>query len=643
MRNYFTSDARAPLLSLLAVVIFSCVLYLPGLNGGYTFDDFPNIVDNEALQVVDGSSQEWLRAAWASPASDLQRPLASLSFAINHYFTGLAPWPMKATNLAIHLLNGFLLFMLLRALLSCMPASNGLDHTRSRTAWLPFLVASAWLLHPINLSAVLYVVQRMESLAQLFVLAGLILYVDARRRQATHRTGSIWRLWLGVPLCTLLGLAAKESAVLLPLFALVLELTVLRNLPRKRRDLAIFYAVFLVIPGLLGLVWLLPGVFSDSAFSTRAFTMGQRLLTEPRVLMDYATWTLIPAPNFFSFYHDDYPISINLFQPWTTLPAIVIVFAMAVSAWILRFRRPLIALGLAWFLAAHALTSNILPLELVFEHRNYFASIGLLLAAFDILMPHPGSRFKPVRYAAILALLVLTALSLGLRANVWGNPLTFAVSEAALHPESPRATYDLGRTYVVLSGYRPDSPSVRLAIDALEVAARVPRASTLPESALIMVASRTGLPVKSQWWESLINKLSSRTPTPEDAGAIKSITMCQREGRCEVNDQEMLRAYIAASSHSSPDPSILYSYAIFAYNRLDDSELALNLARDAAESRDPQYQLNLVNFLIDLGMREEAAGELAKLRSRMRPGAMDAELSVASKRLDALLREAQRD
>ena len=96
----------------------------------------------------------------------------------------------------------------------------------------------------------------------------------------------------------------------------------------------------------------------------------------------------------------------------------------------------------------------------------------------------------------------------------------------------------------------------------------------------------------------------------------------------------MLQVYLAASAHEPPDPAVLYSYAIFAANRLQDSELALRLARDAAKSRDVQYQLNLVNFLIDLGRWQEARAELEVLERRARPGSMTTELRAARQRLD---------
>lgn len=616
---------------LFSTLVAAFLLYLPGLHGTFLFDDFPNIVDNTALHVTQSSMQAWLQAAWASPSSDLQRPLASLSFGLNHYFTGLDPWWMKATNLAIHLLNGLLLYTLLRRI--CKQGSSA-QEAQQRSHWLALAVSGVWLLHPINLTAVLFVVQRMESLAQVFVLAGLLLYVEARQRQARGEPGFNWRLWLGVPCCTVLGIASKESAALLPLYALLLELTVLRLLPRKRHELSLFFLVFLIVPGLLGLAWLLPRSITDAAYAHRAFTLGERLLTEPRVLMDYATWTLLPLPGFFSFYRDDYVISTSLLQPWTTLPAILAVGVMLLAAWMLRARRPLVALGLAWFLAAHALTATFFPLELVFEHRNYFASIGLLLAAFDLLLPRRTDvPLALAGYVAIGAILLLSALSLGLRAKVWGDPIRFAVTEAALHPSSPRATYDLGRTYVVLSGYRKDSPFLYPALDALQSATSVARASVLPEVALIIMASRTERPIDNAWWDGMVSKLKQHPPTAEDAAAIKSLTSCQREGHCKPDDQHMLQLFLATIGHKTINPAILYSYAIFAQNRLHDSKLALQLARDAARSRNLQYHVNLINFMMDLGDKEGATLEMNILNNRSRAGQMAFEIKKIQERL----------
>ncbi|MEO7149213.1 MAG: hypothetical protein ABIY40_04670, partial [Rhodanobacteraceae bacterium] len=383
---------------LAAALLLTAFVYWHGLSGGYVFDDFPNIVDNAAIQVTRSTLAAWANAAWASPASELQRPLASLSFAVNWFFSGNDPRPMKATNLAIHLLNGVLLYFMLRELLRALVLrrsddrlqansyrksndDNGIDEAAARR--LILVVTAGWLLLPINLMAVLYVVQRMESLCQVFVLAGLWMYLAGRRRMllATGHRGFALAS-VGLIGGTVLGVLVKESAVLLPVYAFLIEVALLRfasaRTSRDRR-LGVLYVCILLAPATLGLAWLLPHVLSPSAWDDRDFTFGQRLLTEPRVLVDYLHWTVLPDPGTLSLYHDQLPISRGFLTPWTTLPAIVLLVILLGVAWWLRNRRPLVALGIAWFFAAQLLTATIVPLELVYEHRNYFASIGVLL------------------------------------------------------------------------------------------------------------------------------------------------------------------------------------------------------------------------------------------------------------------------
>lgn len=626
--------SRRPAGAFAVALVLCALLYFPGLRGGFLFDDFPNIVANPAVHVGTLDLGEWKQALWASPSSNLQRPLASLSFAVNHYFSALAPLPMKATNLAIHLLNGWLLYLLLRRVLAQVPPAAG--ESGSRTEWLATAVAALWLLHPINLTPVLLVVQRMESLAQLFVLAGLILYLDARQRQQDGQPGAGWRLWLGFPAAMVLGVAAKESAALLPLYALLLEIFLLRG-KGKQRALGAFFVIFLVLPALIGMLWMLPGAFSEGAYASRSFTLVERLLTEPRVLLDYVLWTLLPAPQMFSFFHDDYVVSTGLFRPWGTLPAILILAGATLGAWWLRNKRPLASLGWCWFLAAHALTASVFPLELVFEHRNYFASIGLLLAVTDLLLPGRFDiPFARARVAAVTMLALLTAFSLMIRAKVWGDPLLLAITEASHRPQSPRATYHLGATYAALSGYRAESPNLQRAIDTLEAAARVPGASTMPESALIITSARSGRPVEAGWIDSMEHKLATRKPTPEDENAVAVLTQCQRDDACGLDDARLTKLYKTALDRLSRSPSILYSYGIHAHNRLHDPSLALELVREAARTGDLQFQVNLVNFLVALGHGNEARQELAVLEQRDRRGSMTREISSLRSQLASM-------
>jgi hypothetical protein len=611
-------------LLLLAAIV--TLVYWPGLGGGFVFDDFPNIVDNIPVHVTMGSPwNKWLAAMFSSPSIELQRPLAMLSFAMNHAAGGLDPYWMKLTNVFIHALNAWLVFGLARRIVktASVPDVAGIREDR-QALW----ISAAWALNPINLMAVLFIVQRMESLSHTFVFAGLWMYLAGRERLTRHGHG--WGLMLaGLAGGTALGMLAKESAALLPLYALALEWALLRFDGRGRqpqRGLMALYAVVLVVPAVVALAWQLPKVMTATAYAARDFTLGERLLTEARVLVDYLHWTVLPNLRTLSLYHDDFPISHGWLAPASTLASTALLVALLGLAIWIRRRRPLTALGIAWFFIAHLLTGTILPLELVYEHRNYFASLGVCLVLGDLLLRLPRSE-SPRRISQLLALLLLVFYAglTTLRANEWHDVLRFATTEAAKHPQSPRATYDLARDLVILSNYDTHSPYLAQARTALERAMRVPGASTLPEAAAIIVAARTGAPTQAAWWDSLQRKLRANPIGPQETASLASMVDCDLRFHCNLPPLRMTATFFAALERGD-NAEMLNIYGNYALNRLHDPALALRLWQDAAR-RAPnvvEYQLTLAKMLIAMGKPDMAAQPIERIRALGRFGQNEA-------------------
>lgn len=601
---------------ILIALLITAAIYHPGLSGGYLFDDYPNIVENSAVHVTSLDWPDWRAAALASPSADLRRPLAMLSYAANYYFTGLDPRPMKLSNLLIHLLNGFLLWAVLLKLLRLGARYGALALNDAAIRWTALGLSAAWLLCPINLSSVLYVVQRMESLAQSFVLAGLLLYLHGRRNMLAGSGGGALCA-LGLALGTGIGMLCKETAVLLPLYAFLIELTLLRFAATSRsagRQLWTIYAALLFAPGLVGLAWLLPRATSLGAYAGRPFTLVQRLLTELRVVVDYIGWTLLPRPGSLSFYHDDIAVSTSWLSPTATLLSGLLIAALLASAAALRRRVPLYALGIAWYFAAHLLTATFVPLELVFEHRNYFASIGLLLTAAGLILEIPSALGLVRRALPILAIGAFCAVT-ALRAQEWSDPIHFAYAEALQHPDSPRANYELGRTLTIASGYRANSALIDPAMQAFERAAALPIANAAPAAGLIVVANHMQRSVKPEWWQNLRDKLSRQPPSQEDIGALQSLANCQHRRECATETNQLLSAFLAALNHPAPSPRLLAAYGAFAANELGDYALATNVLNDAV-TMSPDvagYRIDLAGVFLLEGKHDEALAVLERI------------------------------
>ena len=657
---------------LLAAFALTTAIYWPGLSGTWLFDDYPNIVDNKGVQPPDASFPSLINAALSSPSSEFKRPLSSLTFAANYLTTGLNPFWMKLTNVVIHLLNGWLIFLLSSALLSMVPRAA--TERTNRNGIIAALITAGWLLLPINLTAVLYVVQRMESLANVFVLVGLIGYVSGRRRMLASaalnpldkRAGwtGFWICTTSVTIPTALGLLAKETAVMLPLYALLVEWAMLgfRNVavsaptpssergrwagsnPRDLRLLGLFVLI-LALPLLAGLAWLLPGLLKPENWATRDFTLSTRLLSESRIVVDYIRWTLLPTPDALSFYHDDFLISTGLLTPWTTLASLLILASLVVITVRLRVRYPLVSLGIALFIGCQLLTGTILPLELIYEHRNYFASFGLLLALIPVLTAAPASYERVAgdtarhhgmtlplvlpRYVLLIGLLICWTALTALTAVAWGNPLRLAEDLASRAPQSPRAEYELGRTYIIYSHYDPASPFTRMAYAPLERAASLPASSILPEQALIFMNSRMHLPLKDAWWVSMIAKLNARKSTVQDESSLEALTQCAHEQHCNLPKSQMVAAFLAALSHPNPSARLQAIYGDYAWNVLDDHALGEQMTEAAVKAapREPAYRITLVRMLAAQGRTDEARAALRGLQSLDIGGSLDLSLN----------------
>jgi len=656
--RFLTTKCLGRTCSLLAIFALVATLYWPGLHGSWLFDDYPNIVENHGVQPSDASFPALINAALSSPASEFKRPLASLSFAANYLAAGLDPYWMKLTNLVIHLLNGMLAFLLARLLL--LPIRTAIDGERRAATLCAGLIATGWMLLPINLTAVLYVVQRMESMANAFVLLGLLGYLAGRRRMTMLATSSVsapvgavsaMRLTTGfmlcvtsIVLCTAAGVLAKETAVMLPLYAWLVEWVLFRfrttaymhNDLASRHDWRItgLFVVVLIVPMLVGLSWLLPSLVRPDTWATRDFTLGTRLLSEARIVVDYIGWTLLPMPSELSFYHDDFAISTGLLSPWTTLASLL---TLAILAWFaigMRRRRPLVALGIALFLGSQLLTATVLPLELIYEHRNYFASFGLLLALVPILAAplHSSAGASPLtwlRLGLLAGLMLWWATLTETTAYAWGDQLRLAQELVTRGPASPRAQYELGRTYIIYSHNDPTSPDTRLAYAPLERAASLPGSSILPQQALIFMNSRMHLPLKDAWWDSMIAKLRARPAGVQDESSLAVLTQCARDEQCDLPTDRMRIAFEAAIAHPHVSARLMATYADYAWNVLDDHASGLHLIDGAiaASPNEPAYYITQTRMLVALGHYDGARASIKRLESMNLGGRLDGSIN----------------
>ncbi len=431
---------------LVVILLASTLAYLPGLWGPFVFDDKPNLLGNSFVHL---NSLDWpsLRnAAFSNQSGLFHRPIASLSFALNYYAAnGFASFPFKLTNLVIHMLNGLLVFFLVRLICTRLFESSSEGRAPDFAGILPLVVTAFWLLHPLQLTSVLYVVQRMNSLSALFTLGGLLLFMHGRQRVEHGLSGGLGIMLAGVVGGTALGVLCKENAALLPVYALVLELACFGSsaLDKARRvRIRLFFAVVLGLPALATVSYTIANPdFILGPYQSRTFSLEERLITQPRVLFYYIGLSLFPSRHALSLYHDDFVISTGLLEPATTLIAIAAWIFILILSVLYRRRCPVLLLGVGWFLAGHMMESSVFALEMVHEHRNYLPILGILLTSTYVLL----FLFNRIRIDARITgtVVVLIAFTLGFvtnsRAYSWSSTGVLLESLIKHSPEAPRS------------------------------------------------------------------------------------------------------------------------------------------------------------------------------------------------------------
>ena len=263
-----SSAARVFLMASLCLALLAGALFLPGLPGALVFDDIPNLVNNASIHLSSPTPGR-LYAILATPQpSGSMRGLPTLTFALDYWRAGgmADPSTFKTTNIVIHALTAFALAWLYRSLLLAarIPAR--------RAAWIAPLLALAWAAHPLQVSAVLYAVQRLQTLGTLFLVLALLAYLRARRAQIDGRParGS----FLLMALLWALALNCKEDSALLPAYALALELTVLRFAaadPRTGFRLRRAWLAAALLGAGLYVLWVVPHFWSTAPYPGRDF------------------------------------------------------------------------------------------------------------------------------------------------------------------------------------------------------------------------------------------------------------------------------------------------------------------------------------------------------------------------------------
>ncbi len=425
--NYFN------LLGLAVITVLGILIYSNSFNCPFELDDLQNIMNNTSIRNLSDVHAWWNFYP--------MRPLGVLSFAINYHFNQLDVWYYHLVNLIIHLINACLVWWLTLQLFSSPTLANNpiIKHKKE----IALIAALLFVSHPLATQSVTYIVQRMASMAAMFYLISVALYL--KFRIPTFNKKNKYFLLAGSILSAVAAMLSKENAFTLPFVIILLEIFFLqtKKLHINLKD----YRLLLSITALIGFIVFVLFNFSFSIFKpippsngyTYSLTSLNYLFTEFGVILKYIQLLFLPINQ--NLDHD-FPIAYHFFEIRTILSLLFLLALIAVG--ILSFKKyRILSFGFFWFFITISIESSIIPLQdVMFEHRTYLPSFGFFLIITSGLYILLWKKFKYVAIAIFAIIVVSNSYLTFARNAVWKDRVTLWNDVVLKSPHKARPYYN---------------------------------------------------------------------------------------------------------------------------------------------------------------------------------------------------------
>jgi hypothetical protein len=370
--------------SLLAIIILGIIIYSNTFDASWHFDDHTAIVENYGIRDLRKTALNIGASRW----------IGFTSLALNYHSGKLDVFGYHLVNTCIHLISAILVyFLVLLTFKTPYLKETKISHYKASLSLASALIFVA---HPIQTQAVTYIVQRFTSLATLFYLLSLVLFVKARLQNLGGKrfySPSHLACYLGSVLAAFLAMKTKEITITLPAIILLYEFCFftpsLRLLVKKLLYLTPLLLTFFIIPfsrygiGLFGIsggtfigIAEVGDVIGDATQETTAISRTDYLLTQFNVIVTYIRLLFFPVNQNLDY---DYPISRTPFE-FPTFFSFLFLASIVVFGIFMFKRSRLISFGIFWFFITLSVESSIIPIrDVIFEHRVYLPSVGFVI------------------------------------------------------------------------------------------------------------------------------------------------------------------------------------------------------------------------------------------------------------------------
>jgi len=424
------------------IIIAALIAYYNSFYCAWHLDDFHAIVDYDYDSIN----------LWQLILLRKQRSLGFVTFFLNYKLCGYNVLGWHTVNFIIHIINALLLYLISSHLFIQTEILGNHPQKKLFGYVTALVIAVIFAVHPIQTSAVTYIVQRIELLGTMFIFLSFYFFLLLL---STKKISSKVVLGFCGLICIALGALTKETIVVAPIL-MGAYIVIIKLKSWKSRSLVIlFTSIAAITIAVSALVMFKAITFSPSLhFSAKPFEVlwhdaGESPVvyysTQIRVLLRFFRLCLFPYGQCVEFW----------MNPATSFTNYQVIFASAIHLSIISFalfmwrKRPFILFGIFWFYI-FMIPSSILP-NGIFEHRLYAALAGLLIAIFIPigyeLLNHPLRIRKTagIISLALVACLIISFIFMSqLRNKIWKSEYSLWRECATLSPNNWRANVNYG-------------------------------------------------------------------------------------------------------------------------------------------------------------------------------------------------------
>ncbi len=650
-------------LHILLIILLSLIAYSNTFNSPFHFDSIVEIKEKPVVHDLDNFT-----SSLKGYHNNTRRFIGYLTFALNYHVGGLDVTGYHIVNLVIHMVNAILVYLFV-ILTFRTPFfilwGRGNKEEKEKVplkSVIALFSALLFVAHPVQTQAVTYIVQRFTSLAALFYLLSVVLYIQGRllsqsadsrahgvkvkeKKHMPHVWGPAMFYLLSLA-CAVSAMKTKEIAFTLPMVVILYEFSFFKT-PWKKRLLLLLPVMLTlsIIPlSLIGTNKSLGEILSDLSERTRLITDIPRwdyLVTQMRVITTYIRLIFLPVNQNLDY---DYPIYHSLFTPSVFLSFLLLLLIFGFGVYLLYASRirakgkaqsaedesresrllypshlspvasdllpyyRLIGFGTLWFFIALSVESSVIPIvDVIFEHRMYLPSAGLFIAlttAIFVVINRWKAYAKGVTAMLVFIIIVLTGATYA-RNSVWKDELTLWHDVVNKSPNKARGYIHLG------SAYRDQGFSDR-AIEYYQFSIKLDPYYPVAHNNLGIALRSKGLNEKAI--EHLQIAISLKPDYPDAHNNLGLVY--ESQGLIEKAIEEL---QIAISlKPNNPDAHTNLAVTYIKQGRFDD---ALNEAREAVwlDANNADAYNNLSTVYRKLGRHGEAM-EAAKQAIKVKPG-----------------------